>query len=83
MLKRSLQSDQRQTRLSSWPAPALDDELVVVGAVDGAGVAPLDVELAEPEPVADAVVAAASGCADDMAYTVLSITDKWGYVCRW
>lgn len=81
MLKRSLQSDQRQTRLSSWPAPALDDELVVVGAVDGAGVAALDVELAEP--VADAVVAAASGCADDMAYTVLSITGKWGYVCRW
>lgn len=65
MLKRSLHSDQRHTRLSSWLGAALDDELVVVGAVEGAGVAPFDVELAEP--VADCAVGADSGCADDMA----------------
>lgn len=65
MLNRSLHSDQRQTRLSSCAAPALEDELVVVGAVDGAGVAPLEAELVEPD--ADSVVEAVLfGCADDM-----------------
>ena len=47
MVNGSLQSPQRQARLSSWPV--LDDELAA-GPVDGAGVVPLD---AGPEDAED------------------------------
>lgn len=78
MVNRSLHSDQRHTRLSSWVAAVLDEELVVVGAVEGAGVAPLDAEL--DEPVADAAAGVDSGCADDMAANNASLAfDWWGW----
>jgi hypothetical protein len=53
-------------RLSSaWP-PVLLDELVVVGAVEGAGVAPLEAELVEPDDEACAVGLAVVSCAVDI-----------------
>jgi len=77
--KRSLQANQRQTRDSSaWPALSGG---VVVGAVEGAGVASLDAELLEP--VEDGFAAAlASPCwADMVAFAVLSWSSKGGRPC--
>jgi hypothetical protein len=77
--KRSLQANQRQTRDSSaWPALSGG---VVVGAVEGAGVASLDAELLEP--VEDGFAAAvASPCwADMVAFAVLSLSPKGGGPC--
>lgn len=69
---------QRHTRLSSaWAL--LEAELVVVGAVDGAGVAPLDVELVDPDDdvvCAARVAALASCCVADMVIVQTGFAGK-------
>lgn len=72
-MNRSLHSDHRHTRLSSWAV--LLDELAV-GAVDGAGVAPLEVELDDPE---EGAAAAAAGVA--AAAVVVSAAGAVGDTC--
>ena len=79
-----MHSDQRQIRLSSaWPL--LEDELAVVGAVEGAGVVPLDVELAEPDDddeTAACVVPCVAPCAAAALPLVSCVEDmaQEGYV---
>jgi len=83
----SLQSAQRQTRLSSWPV--LEVELAVA-PVEGAGVVPLDAGFEDPEDGADGAGAAllalsgagAAACVGDIPDMVRARDHVVGWCCR-